>query len=479
LKSQENKYKYYFLEMEMNMNHSEHMRKLMTLVESALTQSTILLEYDAEKTWVSYGPKLIQAAKKDWSIDTNIKKGDPEQLKQFVLQSIQNSDPTPHQEYSQWLAKVYANGGVSLEDLMSTGRDTLTKFAKLKLKKKLQPEDKDIGRFRSINDLANVLEKYNDIDLSSGKDKDKQKADMARDNAELFYDDDTVRIIKPNDVTAAMYYGRGTKWCTAAENNNMYKHYAQSGDLYIVIPKHPSYTGEKYQFHFQAKQFMNEKDQPISIATMLDLYPSVREALNSVSDGNRHFSLDPEERTTAMRRVVYDELRSNPEGKDYNGLLVINMTGLAKNHDYDPTSAESRFGHNEEEKENSREYYAETISEVIKVGGDDIGDIDGLLFVDSSTGGIFYVSRTWQGDGVKIGNFISDISADAALELVAPERRELVSSMLGALLSTDPMSDAWSKITTELGGAGYDYLNDDRENRYDDEYDEEDEESDY
>jgi hypothetical protein len=79
---------------------------------------------------------------------------------------------------------------------------------------------------------------------------------------EIFKNND-VRIIVPQDVTAACYYGRGTRWCTASKNNNMFQSYKDSGDLFILIPTKPEYNGEKYQIHFGDIQFMNEQDRDV------------------------------------------------------------------------------------------------------------------------------------------------------------------------------------------------------------------------
>ena len=50
---------------------------------------------------------------------------------------------------------------------------------------------------------------------------------------------------------ASIYYGQGTRWCTAATASaNYYEDYTRSAPLFIVIPRHPKYQGEKYQLWF-------------------------------------------------------------------------------------------------------------------------------------------------------------------------------------------------------------------------------------
>ena len=65
-------------------------------------------------------------------------------------------------------------------------------------------------------------------------------------------------IIVPHTEEASCYYGKGTQWCTAANNgNNMFEYYNDNGNLYININK---LTHEKYQFHFETDSFMDETD---------------------------------------------------------------------------------------------------------------------------------------------------------------------------------------------------------------------------
>jgi hypothetical protein len=43
----------------------------------------------------------------------------------------------------------------------------------------------------------------------------------------------------------------------------MFNRYNKDGNMYILLPKHPNYDGEKYQLHFKSGQFMDEEDSMI------------------------------------------------------------------------------------------------------------------------------------------------------------------------------------------------------------------------
>lgn len=195
---------------------------------------------------------------------------DPEKQKKLALdalETIEKSDPSTNKKYTQWMARMFANGSEPmLEDVVSTLADAVHKFHKLSVKKKLNPGENDINRYKSANQLYMVMDRYEDpLD------------DTDRGQAEKFYEDADVTVIIPRDETAACRYGRRTRWCTAAiHGSNYFDEYNRQGPLYILIPKNPKHDGEKYQLHFESGQFMNENDDPEDIAYILkDRFPGL------------------------------------------------------------------------------------------------------------------------------------------------------------------------------------------------------------
>ena len=274
-----------------------------------------LREYSREKTATVFGNKLIAALAKDKSymihqqgteqglgkarafLDQKAKIGSeitPEQ-RQYILDLImhvlENSDPTPNKEYMQWLAKVYANQGIKIEDILSRGKNALEVYNTYKLKKILPAEYRDIGRI-SFNDLEGLAQNTDLRQALAAKQEQDAVKSMPRGEAETVFENLEVRIIVPYNEEAACYYGQGTRWCTAATGgNNMYRRYAKDGYLYILLPKHPKYDGEKYQLHFSSNQFMDEGDNSVDSVSYLltkrfgdDLLPFFMEREPSLKD---------------------------------------------------------------------------------------------------------------------------------------------------------------------------------------------------
>jgi hypothetical protein len=177
-----------------------------------------------------------------------------------ILAQLEDGDPTAHKEYTQWIAKMYIMGDTPIEDIGSTLREYLYKFELLKRKKILKPPANDINRYSSFTNLMDNMDQYElpeDDAVNKGK-------------VTEVYEDASVRVVVPEDQAAACYYGRGTRWCTAAtKGSNYYGQYSRQGPLYILLPKQPKYTGEKYQLHFPSGQFMDENDDSVDLYELL------------------------------------------------------------------------------------------------------------------------------------------------------------------------------------------------------------------
>lgn len=200
-----------------------------------------------------------------------------ETLANDVLEMIERADPSTNKQYTQWMARMFANGSEPwLEDVTSTLADYVAKFHKLKTRKKLPPAENDINRYRSAKQLYLVMDRY----------EDPVDADGEQGSADKVYEDGDVTVVVPRDKAAACRYGRQTRWCTAAtQGSNYFDQYNRQGPLYILIPKNPRHNKEKYQLHFPSGSFMNEDDDPTDIGRLLtDRFPGLLEFFMSNPD---------------------------------------------------------------------------------------------------------------------------------------------------------------------------------------------------
>jgi len=225
----------------------------------------LIREYSRDKTVENWGQKMWQRISQDPDIPKKTRDvTDPnEQMKAvaYYLESLERADPTKNKQYVQNLIKFYI-GGERLEDLQSTAVDYLTKFHKLKAKKQIPSPRNDINRYANFGDFASVIDEY----------PDPEKAEKSKGDAQEVYKDANVRIITPKNTEAACYYGQGTRWCTAADSNNMFDSYNSDGPMFILLPTKPHYDGEKYQIHPESEQYMDESDSAVYVKDLMDRF---------------------------------------------------------------------------------------------------------------------------------------------------------------------------------------------------------------
>ena len=268
-----------------------------------------IVEYSRQQTAQNLGKNLIAAANRDTSFraihhlqQANV----DERYLEDLLARLESADPTPNKQYTQWLARMYAQGGWKIEDVVSMVTDFLWKFNTLNKQRKIPSPNNDIGRYKSLKDFIDYV-----ASLPDPVAKDNQE--VSRGQAKEYYRDQDLRIIIPEDQEAACYYGRGTKWCTAATKGaNMFNSYAKRGPLYIIIPTQPKHVGEKYQLQFESGQYMDEHDKRINLMELAQRFPQLRKVFQHQAEQNKvlALTLDPREYQEKIGRFVQEYKRN-------------------------------------------------------------------------------------------------------------------------------------------------------------------------
>ena len=185
-----------------------------------------------------------------------------QQIPQDIFQQITQSDPTydinkPNKmgKYTKWLASLYLNNNLKLEDLYKA-KEYLTLYTKYY--NKIDKEFQKIGKIQSLSQLYQIVAPF--IEMTSQVSHQEEIRNIKK-GAEKVYEDNVWLIIIPHTKEASCYYGKGTQWCTAAtKSDNQFDYYNSQGELFININKQ---TNKKYQFHFESNSFMDETDSPI------------------------------------------------------------------------------------------------------------------------------------------------------------------------------------------------------------------------
>jgi len=271
-----------------------------------------LLEYRHDITMQNFGEKFRDRMLGDMTItaSTQNKLEDAkangigpasDEITPGYLRRIEQSDPTPNKEYTQWMVRAYINGIARYyEDVLSQLVEFVTWFDKLKRHRQLPAEYRDINQ---IKDRTTYNKAWREV--ADTYDEFVEKQPLSKGRAEEIFNGPEVRIIRPADQDAACYYGQGTRWCTAAmQSNNYFKDYNDDGPLLILLPKNPQYAGEKYQLHGASGQVMNEQDEPVQLLTLLVRFPktNLRDILTDFDEAWEDYieTMDPDD----LKRLI-------------------------------------------------------------------------------------------------------------------------------------------------------------------------------
>ena len=178
-----------------------------------------------------------------------------------IFNKIVSSDPTWREDkpnkmgkFGKWLLKLWVNKKLMLEDLYKA-----TEYLSYFVKYNNRIDVKDINKYHSLPELYNIVKVFMDNPEIATSNSDEVR--RIKEGADKVFENGEWLVIVPHTKEASCYYGKGTQWCTAAEqSHNMFDHYNSQGNLYINIRKS---DGEKFQFHFESGSFMDATDTPI------------------------------------------------------------------------------------------------------------------------------------------------------------------------------------------------------------------------
>lgn len=179
-----------------------------------------------------------------------------------AVHPFMEADPSFNKRFSTWIILTFLNGGFLYEDLYKVN-DTLELF--IDNQSKLPLDKRDIGRYRRLSDLWADIKQFNDeqaLDLSPTghalRRADKQKAIQ---ESLILVNKSDITVAVPMTEFSSKWWGRGTRWCTAAEKDNAFVHYNYSAPLFVIDLKKDG----KFQLHadYSGLQFMNEDDSPV------------------------------------------------------------------------------------------------------------------------------------------------------------------------------------------------------------------------
>jgi len=167
--------------------------------------------------------------------------------------------------YFTWLYNLIKSNRLKNEDFYKV-KEYLRLFDKFI--NQIPNEFRDINKFKNINDLYDVIKQFEGGEDEISTSKTSEIKDIKKNEVEKVFENSGWLIMIPKTERASCLIGKGTKWCTAADqSNNMFDHYNQDGPLYVMVDK---YNETKYQLHFESEQLMNADDRAVSASYFFD-----------------------------------------------------------------------------------------------------------------------------------------------------------------------------------------------------------------
>jgi hypothetical protein len=142
--------------------------------------------------------------------------------KKFSPQNLEKIVKTIAPKYLSWVGKFFDE--VAFDTKFKDLVGALKRFETISTNLPLT----DINQYKSIDELVNAIRTY---DNRVRRDVKEVKG------GKVVYDDGRFFVVNPLNYESSCYYGKGTKWCTAAETDTHFKRYNEDGKLFYIIDR--------------------------------------------------------------------------------------------------------------------------------------------------------------------------------------------------------------------------------------------------
>lgn len=182
------------------------------------------------------------------------------------LDVILDCDPSRSGRYAVWLARwrrqMWRVSGLRSMPMIEELELLTTALRHFDLvRARLPAPAGDVLRYRSADALLTARCSMPPQDEKRGRQVER---DTAHAGSDLLFKDGPWRLIWLKTRQAAEFWGRGTRWCTAAQRNNAFNAYAGAGELWVLTT--PS---GRYQLATGSGEFRDAADNPATLEAVL------------------------------------------------------------------------------------------------------------------------------------------------------------------------------------------------------------------
>lgn len=158
---------------------------------------------------------------------------DTGKLPKELFEALEQKDPSVNKKYTSWICKRFIEENLTFVDLRRL--ECLKEFQSLCNRGIIKPPMNDIGRYKTVESLVDAV-----IQNSTVKTRAQEKKEVKQEGSKLIYENTQCMVYEIITKEASMFYGSGTKWCTAASSHRNYfdnYYHERSANLRYIVPK--------------------------------------------------------------------------------------------------------------------------------------------------------------------------------------------------------------------------------------------------
>jgi hypothetical protein len=173
--------------------------------------------------------------------------------KKFSPQNLEKIVKDIPPKHLDWVGKVVDE--INFDETFSRLAPTVNRFQNISTN---LPQT-DINQYKSFDELYNAITTYDN--------RIRREVKQVK-GGNVVYDDGVYFVVNPLNYESSCYYGKGTKWCTAAETDSHFKRYNEDGKLFYIIDRTKASNDPNYKVALLKKfdgdiSFWDAKDDRI------------------------------------------------------------------------------------------------------------------------------------------------------------------------------------------------------------------------
>jgi hypothetical protein len=216
--------------------------------------------------------------------------------RKFTQEQITKILDTIPQKFLMWVGKSFDT--VNFDENFPLLVDAINKFEKISTNLP-QP---DINEYKNAGQLIQALKDY----------ENKPRRQIKKvEGGNVVYEDPRFFVVNPQTHEASCYYGRGTKWCTAADSDYQFKRYNEDGKLFYILDKTKKTDDPLYKIAILQK-FNDDKSSYNAVDETIKSLPETLGSVeyNKISDAINSYM---EEEYASQLKVFRDQEEAKKE----------------------------------------------------------------------------------------------------------------------------------------------------------------------